>query len=149
MMKIGLDYLLLGMLLITFFYCLMIDRRLRAFRSQEGSLRKVVEELATATENARDATSQLRLSLDEAQRSHWDHIEAAQSVHAKLGDRIDVAETLVARLSRGKIPDDRNMARSATKTPDSGVSATERKEALPSVQELARNLRIRTGTGLR
>ena len=36
MMKIGLDYLLLGMLLITFFYCLMIDRRLRAFRSQEG-----------------------------------------------------------------------------------------------------------------
>ncbi|MFM8701260.1 MAG: DUF6468 domain-containing protein [Hyphomicrobiales bacterium] len=149
MIKMSLDYLLIAMLLMTFFYCLIIDRRLRVFRSQEGALRVVVDELATATENAREATAQLRTSLDEMQRNHWENIDVAKEISTKLGEKIAACEALLERTEHksvtGPLPEESTGARPIRISRLSG----ERTEFLPSVNELARSLRARTGTGLR
>ena len=149
MIKMSFDYLLIAMLFLTFAYCMIIDRRLRAFKSQEGALKAVVDELATATENAREATSHLRISLDEVQRSHWENIDAARTINSKLSDKIDAAEAMLARIERNSVgttlQDEPVRAR-----PDRlGRLAGDQKELLPSVNDLARSLRSRTGTGLR
>ena len=149
MIKMSFDYLLIAMLFLTFAYCMIIDRRLRAFKSQEGALKAVVDELATATENAREATSHLSTSLDEMQRSHWENIDAARTINSKLSDKIDAAEAMLARIERNSVgatlQDEPVRAR-----PDRlGRLAGDQKELLPSVNELARSLRSRTGPGLR
>lgn len=139
------DFLLIGMLVVTFVYCIVIDRRLRAFKSQEGILRKVVQELSHATESAREATTQLRLTFDDTQRRYWDQVEAAQLLHEKLGSKIDIGTTLLGRLSAEEVAESRAPAAGAF----SGVLPRERKLSLPSLQELARHVRSRKGAGFR
>jgi hypothetical protein len=149
MIKLSLDYLLIAMLFVMFFYCMIIDRRLRAFKSQEGKLKAVVDELALATENARDAIGELRISLDEMQRSHSDHVEAARSVQARLSQKIEFAEALIGRVDQGRGLSIQSEPRKAVSEDRSRLLTSERKEGLPSLQDLARSLRSRTGTGLR
>lgn len=149
MIKMSLDYILIAMLFLTFVNCMVIDRRLRAFKSQEGALKAVVDELATATENARVATTQLRTSLDEMQRSHWENIDTARTINNKLSEKIVSAEAVLARIER-KSPDEILRETPVVASQASvGRLTAERKEFLPSVNALARSLRSRTGTGLR
>jgi hypothetical protein len=83
------------------------------------------------------------------QRSHWENIDAARTINSKLSDKIDAAEAMLARIERNSVgatlQDEPVRAR-----PDRlGRLAGDQKELLPSVNELARSLRSRTGTGLR
>lgn len=149
MIKMSFDYLLIAMLFLTFAYCLIIDRRLRVFKSQEGTLKAVVDELTTSTENAREATSQLRISLDEMQRSYWENLDVAGNINSKLSERIDAAEAMLARIDRKSIDEKLQGELPRARPTRLGRLAAEQNELLPSVNELARSLRSRTGTGLR
>lgn len=104
MIKISLDYVLIALLFLTFVYCMIIDRRLRVFKSQERVLKAIVDELATATDSAREATSHLRTSLDEIQRSHTENLKSARTINMHLTDKIVAAEAILgpdrARINR-------------------------------------------------
>jgi len=95
----GLVVLLLG---VTIFYCLLLDRRLRALRSGQDGLRQVIEGLDAATARAQHSIRELRKAGDEVSENLGGNIAKARSLADELELMIDSGERLAARLEGGR-----------------------------------------------
>lgn len=63
-----LTYATNAILLVTLVYCILLERRIRAFRQQETVFRGLIAEVTRATVSAQTAVSQLRAALNDADR---------------------------------------------------------------------------------
>ena len=78
-----LTYATNAILLITLGYCILLERRIRAFRQQESVFRGLISEVTRATASAQTAVSQLRAALNDADQLSAD-TRAARPRHAPL-----------------------------------------------------------------
>ena len=74
------------LLMLTIGYCMMLNRRLKLLRADEGALRATIGELITATEIAERAIAGLKVT--------------ARDCELGLGERLTRAERLTADLDR-------------------------------------------------
>jgi hypothetical protein len=114
------------LLLLTIGYCTVLNQRLKRLRTDEGSLRTMIGELVAATEKAERAIGGLKQTVQES-----DHT---------LGERMRVAERLVAALDQ-KIDDSgRGVGRALQARPEPPPDA---KAVVAAAQAFAERARAR------
>jgi Flp pilus assembly protein TadB len=75
------------LLAVTIWYCVMLDRRLKRFKEDEESFRKLIGDLTTASMRAEATVPGLRIATAEAEQG--------------LGESLKRAEAAIATLQRG------------------------------------------------
>ena len=79
-----LESLVILLLVVTIGYCLILERRMRAFRDGQERLRGLINELATATARAETAVGGLGVTTREAQAALETRINEARSLTRSL-----------------------------------------------------------------
>lgn len=97
---IVIELMVVGLLVVTIGYCVMLDRRLRAVRQDEQIMRKTVVELGAATERAERAIDSLRHTLGDCDRTLAERLRVAERYTADLEDQIRTGDDILNRISR-------------------------------------------------
>lgn len=97
---IVIELMVVGLLVVTIGYCVMLDRRLRAVRQDEQIMRKTVVELGAATERAERAIDSLRHTLGDCDRTLAERLRVAERYTADLEDQIRTGDDILSRISR-------------------------------------------------
>ncbi len=126
------------LLAITVGYCVMLDKRLRRFRADEGGIRQTVVDLAMATERAENAIAGLRNTLAEADGSLSQRLRAAESFSAELDQQLKSGGQVLSRITQ--IVATSRMAASQQEAADAAVSSVEEVEELPLQETRANRL---------
>ncbi len=107
------------LLAVTVGYCIMLDKRLRRFRSDEKGMRQTVVDLALTTERAEHAIAGLRSTLEEADGSLSQRLRAAEAFTAELDAQIKSGDHVLSRIA--KIVASSRQAADATVSTDAPV----------------------------
>lgn len=104
-MQIGLivDGLVAILLIVTIFYCLLLDRRLRALRSGQDGLKSVIAELDVATARAERAIGQLSALGSRETQGLEKAMRDARTLSDELSLMVEAGNNLADRLE-GKRP---------------------------------------------
>jgi hypothetical protein len=94
------ELMVVGLLVVTIGYCIMLDRRLRQVRQDEAIMRKTVVELGAATERAERAIDSLRATLGDCDRTLAERLRVAERYTADLEDQIRSGDDILNRISR-------------------------------------------------
>ncbi|MCZ8181532.1 MAG: DUF6468 domain-containing protein [Beijerinckiaceae bacterium] len=94
------ELMVVGLLVVTIGYCMMLDRRLRQVRQDEAIMRKTVVELGAATERAERAIDALRATLGDCDRTLAERLRVAERYTADLEDQIRSGDDILNRISR-------------------------------------------------
>lgn len=94
------ELMVVGLLVVTIGYCVMLDRRLRAVRADEAVMRKTVVELSAATERAERAIDSLKSTLGDCDRTLAERLRVAERYAADLEDQIKSGDDILGRISR-------------------------------------------------
>ncbi|WP_284177361.1 DUF6468 domain-containing protein [Rhabdaerophilum sp. SD176] len=94
------ELMVVGLLVVTIGYCIMLDRRLRQVRQDEAVMRKTVVELGAATERAERAIDALRATLGDCDRTLAERLRVAERYTADLEDQIRSGDDILNRISR-------------------------------------------------
>ncbi len=94
------ELMVVGLLVVTIGYCILLDRRLRAMRQDEQIMRKTVIELGAATERAERAIDSLRHTLGDCDRTLAERLRVAERYTADLEDQIRSGDDILNRISR-------------------------------------------------
>jgi hypothetical protein len=97
---IVIELMVVGLLVVTIGYCVLLDRRLRAVRQDEQIMRKTVVELGAATERAERAIDSLRHTLGDCDRTLAERLRVAERYTADLEDQIRSGDDILNRISR-------------------------------------------------
>lgn len=100
MIGVLIELLVCVLLAATISYCIMLDRRLRSFKADEGAMRRTIMDLMLATENAERAVAGLRSVVDECDKTIADHLRVAEQQSADLAGQIRSGDDVIARISR-------------------------------------------------
>lgn len=95
-----LEAVVAGLLAATLLFCIRLDRRLKAFRLNEGDMRKTIQDLSAATERAERAVEQLQASIHECDTALADRLHAAERQSQDLARQVRAGGDIVARISR-------------------------------------------------
>ena len=74
------EMMVVGLLVVTIGYCILLDRRLRQVRQDEAVMRKTVVELGAATERAERAIDALRATLGDCDRTLAERLQTAHAL---------------------------------------------------------------------
>jgi hypothetical protein len=88
------------LLLFTIWYCMILNRRLKALKADEHSLKATISELITATEIAERAIGGLKVTVRECDANLGDQLAAATALTEKLGRQILIGDEILKRLSQ-------------------------------------------------
>ncbi len=88
------------LLIMTIGYCMMLDRKLKRLKSDEGSLRATISELITATEIAERAIAGLKLTVEECEVGLGARLRSADRFTADLDRSTAAGKALLERLTR-------------------------------------------------
>jgi hypothetical protein len=88
------------LLAVTIGYCVLLDRRLRAFRNDEEAMRKVVADLKAATGKAEAAISGLKLTVADGDRLLGERMKASEIAARRIEAETERAEDLLELLTR-------------------------------------------------
>lgn len=99
-MGLVIELMVVGLLVVTIGYSVMLDRRLRAIKADETVMRKTVLELAGATERAERAIDALKSTLGDADRTLAERLRVAERYAADLEDQIRSGDDILNRISR-------------------------------------------------
>lgn len=110
------------LLVVTIVYCLIINRKLSALRSDQGKLKEIVQLLDRSTRNAENVMGELREAASQTQEDLDDRIEYGQSTLKRLNEAIIEANQAMSRLARPE---------RAEPEPKASVSAPEKAVAVP------------------
>ncbi len=88
------------LLVLTIGYCMLLNKRLKALKADEHSLKATIAELITATEIAERAIGGLKVTVRECNTDLGGRIELASSLVERLEGQIDLGNDIVRRLSR-------------------------------------------------
>jgi hypothetical protein len=94
------ELMVVGLLVVTIGYCILLDRRLRQVRQDEAVMRKTVVELGAATERAERAIDALRATLGDCDRTLAERLRVAERYTADLEDQIRSGDDILNRISR-------------------------------------------------
>jgi len=93
---LAIESLVALLLLLTIGYCLVLNRRLKRFKTDELAMRTTILELVAATEKAERAIGGLKLTVQESDRTLGERLRTAERLSAALDQQIASGERLVA-----------------------------------------------------
>jgi ABC-type transporter Mla subunit MlaD len=88
------------LLAVTIFYCVSLDRKLKRFKSDEDSLRKVIGELTAATLKAETAVPGLRVATVEAEQSLGAVLKQSDAKLEAVENSIRTADDVIQRIAQ-------------------------------------------------
>lgn len=88
------------LLLFTIWYCMILNRRLKALKADEHSLKATISELITATEIAERAIGGLKVTVRECDANLGSQLASAAELTDKLGRQILIGDEILKRLSQ-------------------------------------------------
>lgn len=90
---------LVAVLLVwTIVYCRILNKRLKALKADEQSLKATISELITATEIAERAIGGLKLTVRECDQTLGSQLSEASDLAGSLGKQIAVGTEILKRL---------------------------------------------------
>jgi predicted nucleic acid-binding protein len=138
---IVIELMVVGLLMVTIGYCIVLDRRLRAVRQDEQIMRKTVLELGVATERAERAIDSLRHTLGDCDRTLGERLRVAERYTADLEDQIRSGDDILNRISRIVSTTGEQAMEAAAPPPRSGLSRIN--QTLAAAQALASQAQTR------
>jgi hypothetical protein len=87
------------LLMFTIAYCMMLNRRLKLLKADEGALRATIAELVTATEIAERAIAGLKITARECDLGLGERLARAERLCADLDHRLAAGKDVVGHLS--------------------------------------------------
>src|SRR5437868_2878068 len=98
-MTLGLviETLVASLLAVTIFYCVLLNRRLIALRSDEAALKQTIQELREATETADGAIKGLKTLASECDETLGGRLKRAGELNQELARRIAEGNAVVDR----------------------------------------------------
>lgn len=100
------------LLMLTIGYCMMLNRRLKLLKADEGALRATIAELVTATEIAERAIAGLKVTARECDLGLGERLSRGERLNADLDRKLTSAKEVVSHLSQiataGRRPEDLN-----------------------------------------
>lgn len=94
-----LDLLVAVLLAATIFFCVLLDRRLKALRSGQDGLKAIIDQLNTATSRAEMSIGQLKRVSGDADTGLNDQLRQARLVTDELSVMLASGNKLADRLS--------------------------------------------------
>jgi hypothetical protein len=88
------------LLMLTIGYCVMLNNRLKRFKSDEQSLKATISELITATEIAERAIGGLKLTVRDCDQNIGERLRTAERFAADISAQIDAGEEVLDRLTQ-------------------------------------------------
>jgi hypothetical protein len=88
------------LLLLTILYCVRLNTQLKRFRADEGSMRRTVAELVTATEQAERAIAGLNATVKESEDTLGERLRSAEQFSADIVRYTEAGADVLARLAQ-------------------------------------------------
>ena len=88
------------LLMFTIGYCMMLNRRLKLLKADEGALRATIAELVTATEIAERAIAGLKVTARECDLGLGERLSRGERLNADLDRKLSSAKEVVSHLSQ-------------------------------------------------
>ncbi|WP_237152565.1 DUF6468 domain-containing protein [Oryzibacter oryziterrae] len=95
---IAIEIVVAVLLVLTIFYCAVLNRRLTRLRADEEILRATISELITATEIAERAIFGLRATAAECEKSLGARMGSAEELLGNLDQRLSAGNEIVKRI---------------------------------------------------
>lgn len=133
-----------ALLASTLVYLIVLMRRLRAFRQQENNMRKVVDDLVSSTDQAREAMAKLKLSILETQSTVQDQIGSARHIIQDLDKKLAESRFIMANLEQQNLVHARQLSIHASKPANAEMSLHPRSKInLDEISDLTKSLRMK------
>lgn len=87
------------LLALTIGYCVVLNNRLKSLRTDERSLREMIQELIAATDKAEQAIGNLRLTVRECDQTLGERLRTAQRLTAALEQQIGSGEKVLGGIT--------------------------------------------------
>ncbi|MGH6671057.1 MAG: DUF6468 domain-containing protein [Xanthobacteraceae bacterium] len=100
------------LLIFTIGYCMLLNRRLKLLRADEGALRATIAELVTATEIAERAIAGLKITARDCELGLGERLARAERVSADLDRKLSACND-----TSGYSPQGAGAGRSGEETP--------------------------------
>lgn len=97
---VTIEALVAVLLLLTILYCARLDRRIRALKSDEQTMRKTIGELLAASDSASRAIAGLRQTAQEADERLGTRLRDAEFYIAAMTDHLKAGEDVLSRLRK-------------------------------------------------
>jgi preprotein translocase subunit YajC len=123
------------LLLVTIFYCMLLNKRLQRLKADEQSLKATIAELITATEIAERAIGGLKVTVRDCNENLGNQLAAAAEMSVELDSRLSSSDDLVRKLSRIVLA-----GRSAIDT--TGVAASSPQAIVAAAQAFSERKRV-------
>jgi DNA-binding FrmR family transcriptional regulator len=88
------------LLAVTIWYCVSLDKRLKLFKADEESFRKIIMELAIAAKKAETAIPGLRIATAEAEQSLGTALKESESQLKALDRAMQNGEDVLQRIAQ-------------------------------------------------
>jgi hypothetical protein len=88
------------LLMFTIGYCILLNRRLKLLRADEGALRVTIAELITATEIAERAIAGLKNAARDCEIGLGERLSRAERITADLDRKLAACKDVVGHLSQ-------------------------------------------------
>ena len=88
------------LLILTIWYCSLLNKRLKLLRNDEQAMRGTIAELVTATEIAERAITGLKITVRECDQNLGSQLAAGTEISAKLKQQVAIGEDILRRLSQ-------------------------------------------------
>lgn len=94
-----LEGLVAVLLIVTIFYCVILDRRIRSFKAEQINLAELVAQLSSATANAEVAVAGLKITTEEADDELDGKLKKARSLSEELAFMVETGNNLAGKLA--------------------------------------------------
>lgn len=94
-----LEGLVAVLLIVTIFYCVILDRRIRSFKAEQINLAELVAQLSSATANAEVAVAGLKTTTEEADDELDGKLKKARSLSQELAFMVETGSNLAGKLA--------------------------------------------------
>jgi Domain of unknown function (DUF6468) len=135
------------LLMLTIGYCILLNRRLRALKADEQSLKATISELITATEIAERAIGGLKLTVRDCDQNLGERLRTAERFSADLAAQLDAGEKILDRISQIALAARPSEVASSAAVPPAApqASTSDVRAMAAAAQALAVRARLRSG----
>jgi hypothetical protein len=123
------------LLLLTIWYCAVLNSRLKRLKADEQALKATISELITATEIAERAIGGLKLTVHECDHNLGERLRTAERFCADMERQLEAGEDVLDRLAKIVI---------ATR-PETPAAASDPRAMVAAAQAFAERARLRVG----
>jgi hypothetical protein len=88
------------LLVLTIFYCMLLNKRLKRLKADEHSLKATIAELITATEIAERAIGGLKHTVRDVNDNLGSQLASATAMSGQLKDMLSESDSVIRRLTK-------------------------------------------------